>query len=430
MIGGKYGIGLWVVLLLLFFQETFAGAEKISTISVKHSHLPSALPVVIEVGGLASLTGIPVRKIRLAVYTGTELAQIPFQIDQKDDNGLYVIEEGPGKTKVGNNYLDDNDEIAFMAFDAGEEIKTGAYGDSSIIARIKVEDTDSKNVKWIYILNDEGVEASVEDYIIYDAEGDSVKTDIYALGFSNDTPFLVDELKWAGPVKGEWSENVVDTMKLKQQGKLFGVFDFKRNHRDYTSELIAVKDGPIRVIRRTSNKVRILWTLKSPEVLIDYIIHKSGFQMDIVIDIPFRIGLVFDDLESIATIDWWEMAAEKGFTLRHISTRGEYRIDGKMTDGERQLNEYPDTDMVINSDHGRIEMDMEMTDGSPILKTVFYMDDSAVQDPPENVPGQYGNVGFRTYNWEKLTTATSHMMFNAHIFKNSGSRLAENKITR
>lgn len=415
--GRKYSIRLWLVLPLLFFQETFANVENTSTVSVRHSYLPSAVPVVIEVGGLASLTGMPARELQLAVYTGTKLVQIPFQIDQKDKNGLYVFEKESGKKKAGKNYLNENDEIAFMAFDAGEEIRTGAYDDNSIIASIKVEDIDSKNVKWIYILNDESIEASLEDYVIYDSEEDAINTDIYRLGFSNDTPFLVNEMKWAGSVKGEWSENAVDTMKLKQEGKLFGVFDFERNHRDYTSELIAVKDGPIRVIRRTSNKVRILWALKSPEVLIDYIIHKSGFQMDIVIDIPFRIGLVFDDLESIATIDWREVAVEKGFTLRHISTQGEYRIDGKMTDEERQLNEYPDTNMTINSDYGRIEMDMEMTDGSPILKTVFYMDDGAAQDPPENVPGQYGNVGFRTYNWEKLTTATSHMVFNAHILK-------------
>jgi hypothetical protein len=68
-------------------------------------------PVVITGGLLSDLTGDPLHDIFVYAYRGTALAQIPFQIDERDGSGTYVpVEDG---------HLDDNDELVFMAMDAG-----------------------------------------------------------------------------------------------------------------------------------------------------------------------------------------------------------------------------------------------------------------------------------------------------------------------
>ena len=65
----------------------------------------------------------------------------------------------------------------------------------------------------------------------------------------------------------------------------------------------------------------------------------------------------------------------------------------------------------------------------PIKHQVYLMDDRTAIDPPENIPGQFGNIGFRMTGWEKLARGTHHLTYRAMLVSDvtvqQGLRLLE-----
>ncbi|NOY17307.1 MAG: hypothetical protein GXP23_10340 [Gammaproteobacteria bacterium] len=177
------------------------------------------------------------------------------------------------------------------------------------LVEVELLDPHPNTRGWFYILITEPEPAnkmkSSTRYVHYDSTHDLIETDTNTIGFSSKNPFLADRLQWfLGDDKG-FSEDVIDTMKIRHEGKLFHFLPFERTHGDYSSKLVAVKEGPVRIIRRTANKIRIVLGVGSPAVYIDQIIYRNTFVMDIIVDVPFRIGAVFPDLTAVPTIEAW-----------------------------------------------------------------------------------------------------------------------------
>jgi hypothetical protein len=45
------------------------------------------------------------------------------------------------------------------------------------------------------------------------------------------------------------------------------------------------------------------------------------------------------------------------------------------------------------------------------------MDDQALHDPPENIPGQFGNVGFLSTGWDRLDTTEHHLVISVYFIR-------------
>ncbi len=127
------------------------------------------------------------------------------------------------------------------------------------------------NPRFIYINIDSSKisePAGKEKYLNYNKTDDVVATDNFKIGFSELKPFLVDEFHWKLD-NGQWSDDLSDMMKIRHKGRFLGL-KFRRTQDDYSSVLTAVKQGPLRVIRRTENRIKVFWKLKTPALLIDY----------------------------------------------------------------------------------------------------------------------------------------------------------------
>lgn len=77
--------------------------------------LPSTLgraedPIIITGDHFPALAGQPITSVVLSAYDGADWNPIPFQIDERDADGVYGPEDG---------LIDANDELVFMADDAG-----------------------------------------------------------------------------------------------------------------------------------------------------------------------------------------------------------------------------------------------------------------------------------------------------------------------
>jgi len=200
-------------------------------------------------------------------------------------------------------------------------------------------------------------------------------------------------------------------MKIRHQGVMFGFISFKRSAKDYSSRLTRVKTGPLRVIRRTENHVRIVWQLKTPALYVDYVMMPDSFIMDTIVDIPFNLGLFFSDVETLTTVDWRSGPALPELTISSPAITANLVANGRMSDKKKHFNSVSDNRFSVHNAYGSIFVRLDIPDDFPIEPWLYLSDQADEPDPPENQAGQFGNVGYRTTGWENIDTEVHHLKF-------------------
>jgi hypothetical protein len=372
-------------------------------------------PVVLTGSDLPALQQAPIETISLYRFEGNTFGPIPFQIDRRNRKGEYQI---PSPKDTGSSEglqpFDENDECVFMASDLG--VQLNQWPDdlaTSSATEIGITDPKTGQQSWVYALAFDGrpPETASRDYVSYHRNRDSAESEVFEIGFSRTQPLLVQKLAWKDGKTRQVGMNLVDTMKVRHTGKLFHRFNFLRNQQDYKSRIIGVKDGPVRVIRRTDNRIRMLWGIDTLSFDIDFLIYANAFFMDSRVFFPFRTGWFFSDLAMVSTIDGNDDPALPTVRVYSSSAMDGLVMDGEMSQEEKSFNASGDTELVVVCAEGNILFTVRFEKGFPVRHRAYLVDDKEKQDPPERIPGQFGNVGFRLTRWERVDTKPHHMMF-------------------
>jgi len=370
-------------------------------------------PVVLAGSALPALVGTPTSRIAIYAFRNGEPKPIPYQFDRRDADGNFQFTDAPAdEAKEASYAFAANDECVFMAADAGEkEARLPDDLGAVSVTEIEVVDATAAQSRWAYavVLAVPSAARANPTYVSYDAVNDAVISEVYRVTFSKEQPFLLTGLSLRDPASDRWGPNLVDTMKVRHTGKLFGQFDFVRTQGDYRSKLVAVKAGPVRVIRRTANHVRVLGFLRTPSIYMDYLCYRQGVTYDVLIDVPFRIGWFFSDMTTRMTMDWRDAPDFPESKIYSRSFADGLTIDGKMSEGKRRFNRSGDTEFVMANAYGMMLVRLDYGPDLPVAKHVYLYDDRDQPDPPELVPGQFGNVGFLTTGWEHMDTKLHHM---------------------
>lgn len=362
---------------------------------------------------LPALLGSRVDNIQLFRNDEGKLRPIRFQVDRKDELDRYLLAP---KTSDNDVRLDGNDEIVFMQADAGSRLQTG-HGAPGLI-ELKLGKGTSQPTSWLYAQSEAPAEnANLDSLIRYQPEQRSVRTPLYTIGFSAQYPFLVNSLNWKLPGANEWSPDISDTMKIRHRGSLLGLFAFHRTQEDYRSKLVASKSGPLRIILRTENRVRIWWKLGTPALYIDYVMMPDGFVMDSIIDIPFNIGLFMSDVETLTTVDWNPSPELPPFFISSPYTDDPLPIDGSMSPQKQSFNGIIGDRFSVSSSWGTLETRLEIPQSFPIEASLYLQDRMTHPDPPEERSGEFGNVGFLSTGWEKIDTEVHHLKFTVCMYQ-------------
>jgi hypothetical protein len=386
--------------------------------------------VVLRADSLPFLLNAQANWISLYAANKGHLQPIPFQIDKVDKRGRYQFATSEqDKREEARSRIDANDEIAFMVGDLGERW-SGTLKTAEPVLEIRLTDPESGVTRWLYVRVGQRRSSSSSDYVHYEADSDFIAGRNYRVGFSDDVPFLLDHLQRRTAPQQRWSKNLVDTMKVQHRGSFLHNFEFSRNHGDYHSRVIAVKDGPVRVIRRTLNNVRVIWFLNTPNIEVDFVAYANSFYVDTLLDIPFRIGSFFSGLDTRFSIDWREDVGLDGARLYSQGITAGVAIDGVMSPRERDMNGMQDAHILFASRYGDMLVTLGIPENLPIGFRNFIQDDRAVADPPETIPGQFGNFGFLTSNWEEVNTDLHHLMFHAYLTPSTDSAAALEMLRR
>lgn len=388
-------------------------------IATEKLQLSSACPSVQELavvtgGSVPALLGTPVQQISLLNYSQGRLSPLSFQIDQKDPQGRYLVEETPpGGPQSLSAALDENDELVFRVMDSGNRLPGASeFVRLYSLVEIQVTDLSSGISGWIYAsISSQNKPVSSDNVIRYLPDTDSVRSGLYHIGFSEQLPFLVDTFHWKLDGNHAWSPDISDTMKIRHRGTFLGFIPFQRTQNDYSSRLVSVKEGPLRIIRRTSNRIRMLWKLKTPTIYVDYVMMPDGFIMDTIIDIPFNIGLFFSNVETLTTMDWNDDPELPKLTIHSPDGVTALPVDGHMSPDKQTFNTANTRHISVSSSFGELFIRLDIPDDFPIQPWLYLRDDIEEPDSPENHAGQFGNVGFRTTEWERIDTKVHHLTF-------------------
>jgi len=433
---------LYKILLGLFIlmQLNVVHAQIIKTYKLKADSACSTEKSLLVISGheIPLLSGTKADSLSLFSISQGTVHSIVLQIDQKDNQGRYILSNDPSERFASRKILGDYDELVFRKKDLGERLNSSLLlkGKLDPLPLIEIQvvdehsDVDNKKTSgWLYLAA-EGIAVNAgtinsnkqKEFLIYESARDTVISSVYKIAFSKDKPFLLDAFQWrlsgriAGQSEWSWSPDVVDTMKIRHTGHFFG-FPFKRTDDDYSSQLVAVKAGPLRIIRRTENKVKVFWKLKSPALYIDYVMMPDGFVMASMIDIPFNISIFFSHLITITTMDWNNEYKQSDLMI--ISQQGKLKlpVNGQPTDAKDAFNHISAKQFSVSSKLGLFEVKLAIADDFPLHSQLYLRDALDEIDKPENYPGQFGNVGFKTTGWENIDTKLHHLKFTVCVDK-------------
>ena len=185
---------------------------------------------------LPALIGAPVGQLYVYREAGSAWQLIPSQIDEVTATGAYTTTE--------DGLLDANDEVVFMAGDAGDEATTPitqALAISPFWYKVEVSDPLSVEKGWAYIVRSTGAVPPSPDYVNYDPGSLQVQAINYVLGWAT-TQSGVDYMTlFGGP-------DILDRTKIRV--RLHSGLTLTEDNPLFNPPppVVLIRDGAVRVI--------------------------------------------------------------------------------------------------------------------------------------------------------------------------------------
>ncbi len=255
--------------------------------------------VVIKGERLGAMEGTSIASIRLFSFIQGRFQSIPFQIDERDPEGVYVLTSGPQASEdVDKGHLDYNDDLVFMARDSGDRAPKDIINipDTDKWVEIALSDPiDLRKKAWVYCCHfpDTPPALSPVDYVDYFPEKEQIFTENYGLGYRKGMSLYTDLFYADG--KGGFGPDFIDRIKVRIEVKfLFNLLKITKSEEDFRAEVVGWKDGPVRVLRNVQNYVRVLFNLSSPSVFSITEYYSDYMYTPMRTTVPFDLKWVFN----------------------------------------------------------------------------------------------------------------------------------------
>ncbi|MEJ2746020.1 MAG: hypothetical protein P8123_10115 [bacterium] len=253
-------------------------------------------PMVVTGQQLADMMGVPISHCGLYSMMGGAIRPVPFQIDEKNGDGVMALMGPKGKPVHPDDGLwDANDELVFMARDFGDKASKGDMPTGcSRVVEIACTDPVTGGEGWVYCAAfKRPPQGDFGRYVSYDLSRDYVNADCYEIGY---TPgemksyFSTLILKDNGNTR---SANLLDRYKFRINLRLFfSLISLNRNEDDMRSVLVGYKDGPIRSVRQCSNSIYLKFGIRSPTSLVDNYYYRDSIEWPTLIKLPFNVSTI------------------------------------------------------------------------------------------------------------------------------------------
>jgi len=321
-------------------------------------------------------------------------APIPWQLDERDSNGEYALPSGPEPNPdVPPGVIDPNDELLWMASDAGRRIRLGEAPPGAECA-VEIELRSNDAVGWVYAFAVPAPARSPLRYVDYDPASDRVSTARVAIGFGAATPRYL-ALRDAD---GQLGPNLLDRLKVRASARFFGLIPLGRDEDDIQWVFSAWRAGPIRVIRREWQWVRLGFGLRTPIFRTESFTYRDSVEMPVRLRLNFPPSYFFSGIEVQAALDFraldgWTVAAWNG-PLGVVGSLSVAVRDGiNALDGEWLALAGPAATLILR---------LELGESFSTLRRQLLYRDGVEESEPEAAPGEHPAIGFRLTRWDEV----------------------------
>lgn len=350
-------------------------------------------PVVVAVEKLGQMKDAAIERLALFAFSGGEFKPIPFQVDERQENGFYVFPYGPeANPEDGDGKVNGADELVFMVKDAGGRSSADARVpcDPSRTLELILTDPKDQGKAWVYLAEcNSDPPRSPADYIAreFDGERDWVKSGRYHFAEARGTTYF-DRLIMRGP-DGKIGGNEVDRVKFRMSFTAAGgLIDLSLNEAAIGGSNVAWIDGPVRVVNLVQGYVQFSVIKLKIGGGSQNTFYPNYFFTPVKIDFPFSPTSLLKNLVMSWSTDWRE-----GFNgTRYydpVNTEGVV-IDGVMSEAEKNMDYESDHDWyALTGPQGDLIVRLVAQDylkGKVPIK-VSYIDDKDADGSPEADPG-------------------------------------------
>jgi hypothetical protein len=358
------------------------------------------LPIV----QLRRLGGTKLDKVGVIAFRAGRAEPIPFQIEERRGRKT-AMPGGPEPTEDDRpGELDPDDLLVFMACDAGERqdathVEQALAEHAPITAWREIEVTDplEHEVGYVYLAVADRPPTTTRRYVAYEPHGDLVSAARYRIGLVNALPTYFSLL-----TNGVPGPNLLDGLRLRAEATIRAdLAHWTLNERQGAHELIAWRDGPVRVIRRSRHQVAVGLGIK----ITAGIAHTYFYPRHVVgpgsLKLPFSPGILFRDITAFGGADVRDLRGWR-YHAPGVPPKG-FLVDGHMDEAERAFQGSGDWFVLARGDQALLfvtRMSENLARAIPLR--LVYRDDATEPYPPEDVPGTVPLVGYEGRHVETL----------------------------
>ena len=313
-------------LLLLFLLAGAAlGADEPATAALGRVHDPA----IVSTGDLRKFFGWSSDRFRVVAVRDGRTGEIPFQFDEREDNGDWVVSPTGDLPPFA---IDDDDELVFMAKDAGDRVELGDLPPGhERAAEIRIRDLRDGGTAWAYLL---GYPAAVKErapvsaYAHFDVATNTVRTPMYTIEYEPGTSLMTGLS--ISPAAGGTGGNILLGMQIRVDLE-FSFLPLQRwrtalSEENFGGETQGFRNGPVRAIRRSRQSLDLgRFVPELPGGIIYSHFYFSSFVTPSEFSIP---GLALRALRSMRyegvsqfplgtdELRYWDGANPAGFRIR------------------------------------------------------------------------------------------------------------------
>lgn len=368
--------------------------------------------VRIAANDFAFFDGYSVDCLGLVACVHAACHAIPFQIDERDATGAWALDQGPeANFDDPPGVLDGNDFLFFMAADAGDQVQPADLPRYAAGAEITIHDPLTGSTRWTYLFAVSDAAScgaaphSGTAFVQYDPTTDRVRAGEVSLGFSRGVPaYLAIADGRAGS-----EVNLLDRFKVRATATfLWGLIRFSWSEDDLSTQFSAWRQGPIRVIRRQRQWMRIGWGIRAPIFGSYTYFYRDFAELPVGLYLNFPPRYFFGNIAVSAILDFRDL---KGWSLLTPSLAAPIPIDGVMTTQKAALNRSADSWFALLGP--RITLVQTMSVGpslASVRRRLLYREDGDKPEPPEAVPGEEPGIGYQLDQWNRVGAGAHQLM--------------------
>ncbi|NOR43274.1 MAG: hypothetical protein GQ572_08035 [Gammaproteobacteria bacterium] len=293
----------------------------------------------IEVSGseVEGMTGVEISRLRVLVYRDGNVMPVPFQIDQKNTandwvwDAVYDFDEFDAgfdeeefwqpvkpvnlthddQDPAGKRIFDKNDVLVFLAIDAGDKgrksmVRLGA----DKLLELKITDPVDHTNGWVYLAYFESNAPAISDarYVQYEPETFRIIGPEHEFLYSPDHTMILDDFQLGGA--SIFSTNKISGEVTTGIGPF--TFDFEFSEKDIRGYSSGYINGPVRVVKRSVEYVRLGTGLDSPPVNCDHFHYPWHAEIPVLISKRFPVQRVSILATSVFNVEIFPRAGIDG----------------------------------------------------------------------------------------------------------------------